>query len=127
MKFYRCEVCGNIVEKVVDHNVPVMCCGKPMTLLEANVTDGATEKHVPEVSVENGVLHAVIGSVEHPSLPEHFINFIVVKAGDQVYRKDLKAGDKPEASFNLNGYTGMVEVYEFCNLHGLWKKEVEVK
>lgn len=127
MKFYKCEVCGNIVEKVVDHQVPVMCCGKPMSLLEANVTEAATEKHIPEVSFNDGVLDVVIAEVEHPSLPAHFINFIVVKAGDQVYRKDLKAGDKPAASFNLNGYKGNVEVYEFCNLHGLWKKEITVE
>ncbi|MFR1854610.1 MAG: desulfoferrodoxin family protein, partial [Beduini sp.] len=56
----------------------------------------------------------------HNLCPNYGVHF-------KVYRKDLKAGDKPEASFNLNGYTGMVEVYEFCNLHGLWKKEVEVK
>lgn len=127
MNFYLCEICGNIVEKVVDHKVPVMCCGKPMKLLEPNTVDAATEKHVPAVTVENGVVNVVVGEVEHPMLPEHFINFIVVKAGDQVYRQDLKAGDKPAASFNLNGYTGVVEVYEYCNLHGLWKTEVEVK
>ena len=30
MKLYKCEICGNIIEKVIDKGVPVMCCGKPM-------------------------------------------------------------------------------------------------
>ena len=29
-KFYICEHCGNIIAKVKDAGVPVMCCGQPM-------------------------------------------------------------------------------------------------
>ena len=47
MKLYKCEICGNIIEKVIDKGVPVMCCGKPMVELTANTSDGALEKHVP--------------------------------------------------------------------------------
>ncbi len=124
MKFYKCPICGNIVEMVVDHGVPIMCCGTKMELMVAGSTDAATEKHVPVAKVENGVLYVSVGSVEHPSTQEHLIDFIAVKAGTNYFRKSLKAGDKPEAYFHLNGYTGPVEVYEYCNLHGLWKSEL---
>lgn len=127
MKLLKCPVCGNIVEMVEDHGVPVMCCGQPMVELNANTTDAATEKHVPLLSYDAGVLTAIVGAVEHPSLPEHYINFIIAVAGNKVLRANLKAGDKPAASFNLGDYTGPVTVYEYCNLHGLWKAEIEVK
>ena len=47
VKYYICKHCGNIVEKVKDKGVPVICCGEPMQELKAGVTDAAVEKHVP--------------------------------------------------------------------------------
>lgn len=126
MKLLKCLVCGNVVEMVEDKGVPVMCCGKPMLELHANTSDGAHEKHVPVATYEDGILHVKVASVEHPSLPEHYITAIFVKAKDITMRADLKAGDKPEAKFALQGYHGVVEVYEYCNLHGLWKAEITI-
>lgn len=125
MKLLKCEICGNIVELVEDHGVPVMCCGKPMAALTANTTDAALEKHVPVAEVVEGNLHVKVGSVEHPMLKEHYITAIYVEMGNKVYRADLKPEEKPEAIFALGDYKGTVVVYEYCNLHGLWKTEVE--
>lgn len=125
MKLLKCSVCGNIVEMVEDKGIPVMCCGKPMNVLEANTTDGALEKHVPVEEVVDGSVHVKVGSVEHPMLAEHYITMIVVEAGNAVYRVNLKPEEKPEAVVALNGYKGKVTVYEYCNLHGLWKTEIE--
>ena len=44
VKYYICKHCGNIVEKVKDKGVPVICCGEPMQELKAGVTDAAVEK-----------------------------------------------------------------------------------
>lgn len=30
---YYCRHCGNVIEKVVDSGVPVICCGEPMAEL----------------------------------------------------------------------------------------------
>ena len=76
IKFYKCEHCGNIPVKVVDHNVPLFCCGEKMVELVADSTDAATEKHVPAVTREEGHLHVNVGSADHPMLPEHWIQFI---------------------------------------------------
>ncbi len=40
-------------------------------------------------------------------------------------RKNLKPGEKPEGVFPLGDYKGKVHVYEYCNLHGLWKTDIE--
>lgn len=125
MKLLKCNVCGNIVEMIEDKGVPVMCCGKPMMELKSGTTDAATEKHVPVVEIIDSHLHVKVGSVEHPMLPEHFVTTIFVEFDNRVYRVNLNPGEKPEAVFALNGYKGKVVVYEYCNLHGLWKAELE--
>ena len=65
-KFYICKHCGNIIAKVKDTGVPVICCGEPMSEIVPGTTDAAVEKHVPVWTVENGIVHVKVGSVEHP-------------------------------------------------------------
>ena len=126
MKLMKCEVCGNVVEYILDSGVPVFCCGQPMTLLIANTTDAATEKHVPVNRVEDGKLIVEVGSVPHPMIPEHYITSIFAVMGNQVLRSDLKPGEKPEAVFVIGDYKGDIDVYEYCNLHGLWTSKITV-
>ncbi len=84
-KFYICKRCGNIIAKVKDVGVPVVCCGEPMSELVPGTTDAAVEKHVPVWTVENGIVHVKVGSVEHPMLPEHYIEWVSLqtKQGNQ--------------------------------------------
>ena len=122
MKYYVCEHCGNIVEKVVDKGVPVVCCGQKMTEMVPGTTDASLEKHVPAVEVEGNVVRVKVGEVEHPMLEEHYIGWIAIKTEQGMQRKYLKAGEKPEAVFVLAEGDKLLETYEWCNLHGLWKK-----
>lgn len=120
VKFYRCEVCGNIVAMVREGGGTLSCCGQEMTLLEANTTDAATEKHVPVVTKEDGKIKVAVGSVTHPSLPEHYIQWIALATDDKVQITYLEPGMEPKAEFpEVESGT----VYEYCNLHGLWKAE----
>lgn len=123
-KFYLCERCKNLVEVVYETPVPLMCCGQKMTELVPNTVDAATEKHVPEVTVEGNVVKAQVGSVEHPMEDKHYIMFILLETDQGVRRKDLKPGEKPVAEFALLEGEKTVAVYEYCNLHGLWKKDL---
>lgn len=122
IKFYKCNHCGNVVIKLVDSNVPLVCCGEQMQELTVNTVDASVEKHVPVVSLtEDGVLNVKIGSVPHPMTPEHQIVFIYVELKDGGIYRYLT--DKPEATFYI-GKEKPVAVYEYCNLHGLWKTDV---
>jgi superoxide reductase len=123
IKFYRCEICGNIFEVVNDAGVTPECCGNAMTELAANTTDGAAEKHVPAVSKDGSKIVVNIGEVDHPMLEEHYIEWILVTDGVWFTRKNLKPGEKPHAEFETGAPAGKVTVYEYCNLHGLWKAE----
>ena len=123
MKFYRCEHCGNIVEFVESSGVPVVCCGEPMKELVPGTTDAAVEKHVPVVNVEGNVVKVEVGEVEHPMLEEHYIGFVAIETKNgAVQKKYLNPGEKPVAEFVLAEGDELVAAYEYCNLHGLWKK-----
>ena len=124
MKFYRCETCGNIITKLNDSGVPVVCCGKPMTELVPGSVDAAVEKHVPAVTVDGSKVTVQVGEVEHPMLEEHFIQFIVLETEGGFQKKTLKPGDKPVAEFIVADGDKPVAAYEYCNLHGLWVKEI---
>lgn len=121
MKFYICEHCGNMIAMVRNKGVPVMCCGQKMTEIVPGTTDAAVEKHVPVFEVEDNIVHVKVGSVAHPMLDEHYIEWIAVQttAGNQ--RKALKPGDAPEACFALCEGEEVEAVYAYCNLHSLWK------
>lgn len=120
LKFFRCEHCGNIIEMVAPSGVPVVCCGDKMKELVAGSTDGAVEKHVPVVTIEGNRVHVAVGSVAHPMVEEHFIQFIAIETSNGVQRKNLKPGEAPAADFVLADGEEFVAAYEYCNLHGLW-------
>ena len=121
MKFYICETCGNIITHVSASGVPVFCCGKKMTELVPGTTDAATEKHVPVYSVEGNLVRVKVGSVEHTMVDVHFIQWIAVESKQGVQIKYLQPDQAPEAVFALTEGDELVAVYEYCNLHGLWK------
>lgn len=121
-KFYICNHCGNIIAKVHDAGVPVVCCGEPMSEIVPGTTDAAVEKHVPEYTVEDGIVKVCVGSVEHPMVPEHYIQWISLQTKQGNQRKVLSPEDKPEACFALCCDDEVEAVYAYCNLHSLWKK-----
>lgn len=123
IKFYICETCKNIITKLADSKVPVVCCGKPMKELIPGAVDGALEKHVPFVTIEGNKLMVQVGEVIHPMLSEHHIQFVALETKNGYQIKYLKAGDEPKAEFILADGDEAVAVYEYCNLHGLWVKE----
>ena len=121
MKFYRCEHCGNIVTFVNEAGVPVVCCGQKMTELVPGTSDGAHEKHVPVAEAGAGKVSVKVGSVEHPMMDAHYIQFIALETNQGCQIKYLKPGQAPAATFALAEGEEVVAVYEYCNLHGLWK------
>ena len=121
MKIVQCAHCGNQAFILHDGGVPMVCCGEEMQTLEAGTTDAALEKHVPAVKVEGNTMHVQVGSVAHPMTPEHYIMWILVEQGAKVQFVKLTPTDEPKATFIVE--PGAYTVYEFCNLHGLWKVE----
>jgi superoxide reductase len=116
---YKCTVCGNIVEVLHGADGELNCCAKAMMLMDENTVDAAVEKHVPVLSEIDGGFKVVVGDVLHPMDDDHYIEWIEIVADGIVYRKDLSAGDAPEAEFMIKASSVVARAY--CNLHGLWK------
>lgn len=123
MKFFICEHCGNLVGLINDGGVPLTCCGQKMTLLQAGITEASHEKHIPVVSVDGNELTVSVGSVSHPMTAEHNISWVYVKTDKGGHRKNLEVGAEPVVKFALIDEKPL-EVYAYCNLHGLWKAEI---
>lgn len=121
LEVYKCELCGNIVEVLHGGAGELVCCGKPMNLLNENTVDAAKEKHVPVIEKTDDGIIVKVGSAAHPMEEKHFIQWIELIADGKAYRQHLSPGDKPEACFPL--ITGPLKVREYCNLHGLWSSE----
>lgn len=92
-----------------------------MVELEAGVSDGAAEKHVPDYKIDGNRLIVNIGSVDHPMVDVHWIEQVSVETNLGIQRKHLKPGQAPNVSFVLDEGEEVAAVYAYCNLHGLWK------
>lgn len=120
-KFYICNTCGNIVAMVHSSGVPIICCGDEMSEIIPGTVDASREKHVPVYTVEGNMVHVKVGSEEHPMTDNHYIEWISIQTDKGNQRKELKPGDKPEACFALCDGEKVEAVFEYCNLHSLWK------
>lgn len=123
VKFLICKRCGNLIQVIHDAKVPMLCCGEKMTELVPNTVDASGEKHLPAVSMESGVYKVSVGTVAHPMLPEHHIQWVYLQTEQGGQIQYLHPGEAPEVSFIL-GSDKPVAVYAYCNLHGLWKAEL---
>ena len=116
---YKCEICGNIVEVLHTGVGELVCCGEPMKLLVENTVDAAKEKHVPVIEKSGNKVTVKVGSVAHPMEEKHYIEFIELMADGKVYRRSLKPGEKPEATFEVTA--AKISAREYCNWQGWWK------
>jgi len=116
---YKCNSCGHIVSVMHKGAKPLVCCGQPMQFMDENSVDASKEKHVPVIEKTELGYKVIVGSVAHPMLPEHYIEWIELIADNEVYTKFLNPGDAPEAIFTVKATSVIAKAY--CNLHGNWK------
>ena len=122
-KFFICEKCGNLVGTIHQSGVPMKCCGQNMTQIQAGTVEASREKHIPVATVEGDKVVVSVGSVAHPMVPEHSIEWVYLQTDKGGQRKCLAAGEAPAVTFALCDEKP-IAVYAYCNLHGLWKTEL---
>jgi superoxide reductase len=120
LQIYKCNQCGNVVEVVHGGAGQLVCCGDPMELLAEQTTEMAKEKHVPVIERIDGGFRVEVGSVPHPMVEEHHIEWIELLVNGNTYMRFLDAGDRPEAVFMIETDSEPT-AREHCNVHGLWK------
>ena len=122
-KFYICAHCRNIVEMVYDTDIKLFCCGDEMNELVPNTVEASGEKHIPAVTVKDGLVEVNVGSVDHPMESVHWIEWVQLVTDKGSQRKHLKPGEAPNVKFLLSDEKPLA-VYAYCNLHGLWKTDL---
>jgi len=123
VKFNKCEFCGNITYFVEDKGMHIECCGQEIQELVPGTIDASHEKHVPYVEYAENKMKVQIGSIIHPMTAEHHIAFIFVQTNYGGQIRYLTVGDQPIAEFTFTNEKPTA-VYEYCNLHGLWKTDI---
>lgn len=120
--FYIDKENGEVFIKVQSGNETTT---SSLQVLHANTSDGASEKHVPIARVEGNFVHVAIGDIMHPMEEGHYITLIYLETNQGGQCKILTPNDQPEVTFALAKNEEAKCVYEYCNLHGLWKVDVE--
>ncbi len=120
-KFLICEICGNIIAMVKESGIPIECCGEEMKEIIPGTTDASLEKHVPVYEVKGQEVYVKIGAVDHPMLPEHYIEWVSIQTKFGNQRKALAPGQEPKVCFSLCEGDEVEAIYAYCNLHSLWK------
>ena len=123
MRFLKCRKCGVIVGVIQEPVEGEPFCGGDLEELVPNTVDAAAEKHVPVIAADGQTVRVTVGSVDHPMIPEHYIQWIALETKQGMQRKTLAAGDAPAVSFALADGDAAVAAYAYCNLHGLWKAD----
>ncbi len=90
--------------------------------LVANTTEAAVEKHIPMVITKDHGTEIQVGSVLHPSLEEHYIEWIYVELKNGGLQIKFDCHEEPKTWIPYQKEE-IVAVYSYCNLHGLWKLE----
>ena len=100
-KFYICSHCGNIVEMVHDAGVKPFCCGQKMDELVPNTVEASGEKHIPAVTAKDSFVEVNVGSVDHPMVDVHWIEWVQLITDKGSQRKYLNPGEAPNVKFYL--------------------------
>ena len=128
---YKCKVCGNIVQTLINGEGELVCCGEEMELLEYKYEENELgEIHVPEIyelheGRETGICKEVkyVSVRKHPMTEEHYIQFIEVfdKEKSELRIKFFKPNETAE--YNITDFNNVQLALELCNIHGLWRNK----
>lgn len=121
-KFYLCKHCGNIIAKVKDSGVEVICCGEKMEEIIPGSVDASVEKHLPDYVIQGKKVIVNVGTIPHPMTEEHYIEWVSLQTKQGNQRKLLNPNMEPKVCFLICEDDEIEAVYAYCNKHGLWKK-----
>lgn len=125
VKFFECQICDNVVIKLVDSGMPLSCCGHKMVEISPGAVDGNPDHHLPVCKAEGQKVKVDVGKELHPMKPEHYIKWIALHTNKGIHVRHLSISDEPKACFELANDEEIIGVYSFCNIHKLWKSECE--
>lgn len=127
MKFYNCKGCNEIL--ISRCEIKDVKCGheneenNEMVELIPNSTEASQEKHIPIIRKIGNLVTVTVGSVIHPSVEIHYIDFILLETDKGSYYKKVEFGKDPIIDFLVHNEEKVLRAYTYCNIHGLWVSE----
>lgn len=120
LEIYKCHICGNLIQVILNGVGELVCCGQPMEHLIPHKEEGneLAEKHTPVIEQEEN--SRFVRLKYHPMIPEHYIQFIEVYPKDKsrLYLKYFNPNEPAE--FEITHFEENMDALEYCNIHGLW-------
>ena len=119
LEFYRCAICGNIVQIFNGGAGMLVCCGEEMKLLPIqHDTTEFGEKHSPKVDERDSKRFVNVNN--HPMTNEHYVQFIQIVSEDknELYTKFFFPEQIPE--IEVTHFPENLSAVEYCNIHNLW-------
>ncbi len=123
MKFFKCNNDSLVI--------PVTYCfTNEASLTDAeeispNTVEASAEKHMPVVSCSGNTIRVNVGAVSHPMTEEHSITSVILETQNGGQYQFLKHDSEPVAKFIVGDGDKALAVYAYCNLHGLWKADID--
>lgn len=124
MKYFICEICGNLIGLITEGGGELVCCGEKMKELTPKSTEEGNEKHLPVITKDNFKIKVNVGSIPHPMTEEHHIEWISIFYNNKMQMIKLVPTSVPEVIFQVAEDFDYIEVYSYCNIHGLWKIKI---
>ncbi len=124
-EFMLCGECKSVLQKLPGEVLYVADAGKGLETLQAGVVEASKEKHIPVVHVNDSQVIVEVGSVAHPMVSEHYILWIMLRTDKGFMYRILTPGEPAAAVFDIQPDEKPLRAYEMCNVHGLWKKEIQ--
>lgn len=135
LEVYFCEKSKRAVQLVKPESIAPSCChpkekdaiiyqGHTLKLLLPNPADGTKEKHLPKAAFDGEKLIVKIGEIMHPMTSEHLIEWITIRYDNFVQHASFDHEETPQITFHI-GSAKEVQIYSYCNLHGLWELNVK--
>lgn len=95
-----------------------------LKLIEEKEHSGDSEKHLPLIQIEGQKVKVKVGDIMHPMTNEHHISLVYLKTKKGGQYQLLPLTSTPIVEFYLVD-DEIESVYIYCNLHGLWKKDIK--
>lgn len=122
-KYYKCEICSNIVYVNNSGAGDLVCCGENMKeLIENNDESVNIEKHIPFVVEKDNKIKIQIGEIIHPKEEKHYIQFVSIETKNKVFTKFIKPNEEPVFELDCK-IENIDKILSYCNIHGLWVKK----
>ena len=113
------------MELVRNGGKDMTCCGKKMERIDKNRNIGDPEKHTPRITREGSTVTVSLAEGGHPMTDEHYIGWIALSTNRGVQRRAFMPSETPRVDFPIGKDESPREAIAFCNLHGMWYKDVE--